>query len=1239
VLNRLFIVIGSLAIVLMVAAFIVPRYTDWNPYRARLEAMASEALGTPIQIRGDLTLTILPQPRMTLNDVVVGRPEAPVARAATVEAEFELMEFLRDRYQVSELNIEQPVFDFRVDEAGRLVVPVNLPRQVSTTNVAIRNATISGGTMTLSDGRTGESWTATDVEASVRLTALRGPFSAQAAGLFDGAPYQVRVNSSDPNENGEVRLSLFVKPDEGRFTVSVDGMLAPGGGQPKFTGALGWRYTPPQSDDVRTVRGAAVLDAKVEADPERLLLSSFTYLPDETLASARFTGAAEVDLGADPHFDAVVSGGVIGLFGAREVREETLAAPYALLELVDALPAPPATTLPGRVGIDITELNLSGLSLRDVRVDARTDGQAWQVAEFSGRLAGETTVSLAGRASAVVGKPTFEGAVSITTQRLDALARLWTPATEDNPLFGTAGTLAARVTMDGSGVTVSQGAADFDGNSLGFTAKATRWPVPVLDFTAALGELDGRAGAQLAALLPAPFRDPSFAASFPQGSLEVTAQRLVYRGQELNDLEASASWSADGIEVDRFAVSDAQGTTLAASGALGGTLGNPHIVGAAELSLAEHSRAADLWALLPAPSPAPPALAPPRLAPLLATILDANRPLRLDLKLEDEASGGQRLAASMVSGQVRAAGEAQLAGGIFAAATQPVDAAFSFEAPDRTALASALGVPPLVAAGLVRGEPAALSWQSSGTVSDSLDASIVYTAGEERIGFDGTLSLADPSAVSGGGRIELNLSDFAGYADILGLTGLNLPAMSANADLEFSGLGEVALSQIDATIAGERVGGAISFERAAGGLTYSGALDLDRVDVSALGWFLGGAASLVPGDGPWPIGPISVGEAARGSRGRIAVEAARLTLDEANLLHDVAFDFAWDGTQTRIRELTGALGEGEVRIDAHICCATELRDKQLSGRFSVDSVDLDALLPPALAEGLGGTIEASGQFAGNGVSYADMVQSMGGDGRFTVEGLTVERFNPDAFETIAGMDDIIDLEPEALAGAVSEALGTGALSVPSLSAPFSIAGGTARVTNLAADTGTVRLLGDGALDLSDFSIDSSFSMSPAAPLGGLLTEASGKVTAKVSGPLAGPVAELDVAQMVDALKARAFELEVARLERLRAEQQARIRSASVAEQRRLAILYVQRAIAEREAAARQATRLAEAAIGRELERQAAAEAAAGEPVEPAPSGSEPTGPAPPEGPIVVPEPPLELSPSPSDQGPIRLIPN
>ena len=49
-LNRLFIVVGLLAILALAAAFVVPRFIQWGDYRERMEALAGEALGTPVTI-------------------------------------------------------------------------------------------------------------------------------------------------------------------------------------------------------------------------------------------------------------------------------------------------------------------------------------------------------------------------------------------------------------------------------------------------------------------------------------------------------------------------------------------------------------------------------------------------------------------------------------------------------------------------------------------------------------------------------------------------------------------------------------------------------------------------------------------------------------------------------------------------------------------------------------------------------------------------------------------------------------------------------------------------------------------------------------------------------------------------------------------------------------------------------------------------------------------------------------
>ena len=53
-LNRIYIVIGVLAILALGAAFVVPSFVAWGDYRERLAEIAGEVLGAPVRIEGDI---------------------------------------------------------------------------------------------------------------------------------------------------------------------------------------------------------------------------------------------------------------------------------------------------------------------------------------------------------------------------------------------------------------------------------------------------------------------------------------------------------------------------------------------------------------------------------------------------------------------------------------------------------------------------------------------------------------------------------------------------------------------------------------------------------------------------------------------------------------------------------------------------------------------------------------------------------------------------------------------------------------------------------------------------------------------------------------------------------------------------------------------------------------------------------------------------------------------------------
>src|SRR5690606_14897012 len=129
----------------------------------------------------------------------------------------------------------------------------------------------------------------------------------------------------------------------------------------------------PVADAAGDIRGDLVLESKATGSTDRIVLSGYTLRPDENRAGTRLTGAASIQLGDVRSFDAVISGGVFSL-PPRDAKEDSAIQPYEVVRLLSELPPPIVPPMAGRVGIDLAEVGLRGFALRNVRVDAQTDG-------------------------------------------------------------------------------------------------------------------------------------------------------------------------------------------------------------------------------------------------------------------------------------------------------------------------------------------------------------------------------------------------------------------------------------------------------------------------------------------------------------------------------------------------------------------------------------------------------------------------------------------------------------------------------------------------------------------------------------------------------------------------------------------------------------------------------------------------------------------------------------------------
>ena len=1174
-LNRLFVTIGLLVILAIGAAFLVPRFIQWGDYRARLESMAGKAFGAPVAIEGDIHLTLLPQPQLEFTQVRVGSKDAPVMQVARVQAEVSLLDFLQDQYKVTRLELDQPVVNVAIAADGSFASGVVIAGDGGQSNVSIDNADVVDGSVRLSDARSGSTYTAEAINGELKLEAIDGPFSFQGTATLEGAGYGVRVGTGK-FAAGATTLTLYVKADDDSFTLDSSGTVQ-AGATPKYAGDLTYRHPPPKPKQGETVdagRGDFVLTGKVEAASDRALLTSYTLLPDENRATTRLTGAAELKLGKDMSFNAVLSGGLITL-PPRDATTELTDPPYELVRLLGETPLPPVPPIPGTIGLDIAELNLRAVSLRDLRLDAATDAKGWTITNFAATLPGSTKLGLTGTLNAAEGKPVFAGSMTLGTDRLDLLAASWRRPTPNDPLFDLPGSLSADLALSGDTLAFQDAKLRIDQVEQSFDAQLNFGHDKQLRLKANLGEVSAAQSAAIGALMPDLAGGGSFGATFPKGIVNLTAKKATLFGLDGTDLAASASWEGGVLEFSKLSAGDLGGAAFDAKLTAFGTLAKPELSGSGNVKLA--ADAPLVKALLAAMS------TPAQAAGLLQHSLPADLTLQLDAPSGD---GAQTLRLDGKLAGADAKGQAKLTAGLASALTAPVSATLNLNAANPRAITAQLGLGDVDL--FDAGTPLNLNISVDGTPTSKYATQLRLEGGGDHLAFNGDVVTGDFTKLTGEGDLDVKLADPSGLAAVLGAGGIYVPEIAGTGHLTFSGLDSLALSRIDANGAS----GDLALNRHGSDVAVSGTLVLPSLDARGLLPALAGASSTISsGEGLWPDGPIDIGAGPRATEGRIDLKVAAVTAGDKPFLSNASFGLDWDAQSIKLRDLTGALDKGTLTLDAAVCCSNAaLPAKEISGRLALSGVPLDTIAPGPIAADLDGTINATAEFDGTGDSLAQAIAAFTGSGSYTIEGFSAGQFDPAVFKTAGTLTGVIDMEPDAVSAAVIKALADAPFTSPTVTGSFTIAGGVLRSPNVAINGVGSKTFGGANLNLKDMTVEARYAMTPTDPVdpNGLIDPATAEVAAVIKGSLWAPDASYDVASLVDGMKIKASEIELAVLEQRRAEDEAR-QKAAAEEQARVA--------AEQAAAAKKAAD--DAALQKAADDAAAAARAASSSVAPA----------------------------------------
>ncbi|WP_182085236.1 AsmA-like C-terminal region-containing protein [Aureimonas sp. ME7] len=1220
---KLFIALGSLLILALVALLIGPRFVDWTSYRSSFEREASRILGQRVEVRGQASARLLPFPSLSFTDVVVGDdPADPVLQIGGFRMDAELAPYLSGEIRIFHMRLDGPALSVPVGADGSIRWPIGAGSAPPSETVVLERIEIAGGSALFLDRRSGRSLALSRIDGNLSAQSLRGPFNGTATLEANGEPLAASLTTGTGAGEGKLAFRLTLDSQRIDARASLDAIASSLPGEPLVEGAL---------SVLSPIDPAAKPDqARTSILPPLRLATKLTVTPSSVAAADLraevggrdtpyvATGSALIDVGSIPRFDLALEGQAIDVDEVAPPQPTEASGP-SLADRIEAvrlaLERLPSPRMPGRVRLALPLVTFGDTPVRNVSLAGSPAGDGWSLQSLSAELPGRTLVE----ASGVVRTdeaPGFRGSLLVAVRQPAAFLG-WAGGAADPALAALprAG-FSAKVALSASDQSFEDLEVDLGGQTLAGSIRRTVRP-------------EGRASA-------VDLRGDAV----DLGPVMALARMVAARGAQAEanerfDVQFSTGparfgdFSADGIDMDfsldrnlvdlaGFDARNFAGADIHAEGTLADPFGFPRPDLSLEVSAeAPEQLASFLRRRLPQ-SPLAEALEARARAmgPLslsgTAVSTGANR-ADLTLDLTGQAAGTDlALRLALQNGL-----EAATANGRFG-----LDLTLAQN--DATVLLEQFGLSTLPVG---EEEPLSAVLSASGVPNEPIAVSAKLRSTDAELSAEGTATLGGQGVESADLDLALRGGDLSPWLTRLAVAA-GQPADGLPAELSgrLSWRGASwSLGGVTGLVAGSRLGADLHAEA---GAPVSGTLDL--ADLS-LDWL----ATVVTGtDASGAIDAAAAPFAAtllpsRAYRVSLAAERATgLGLTLSNLR--AAVD--GEGPRLSASSLSATLPDG-----ASLGASGELRN--VSGFLSTE-LDL-ALREQPIPAGNGvlqGQLSATANLRGGGQSFDALLGSLDGTGRVTLangalEGLRADLLPP-VLETAA--QEGFEPTPEAVLGLVRELSAGARLPLETTSADVSIGAGTLRLAPVAVSLPGAELRAAAAFDLRRGDVASELTLALTPPADEAIADQVPAIGERIAGPWRAPERVASVEALTGYLSALAYRREQERIEALqddlretvRLRREARVyrerervraalrddRLAREAETRAEAERAERQRLEEEEARRRQAAeaeraaRAAEQARERdEAARRAAAQAAASAPATPPPTPrSDPT---------------------------------
>ncbi|WP_448207350.1 AsmA family protein [Azospirillum sp. sgz302134] len=228
--------------ILVGAVLVVPSFIDWNSYKAQIAERVSAATGRAVELKGDIGLSLLPSPALTVRDArlanATGGSEPDMARLKELDVRVALGPLLSGHIQVQSIRLIDPTFVFEVLPDGRFNWDLSgAERPPAGTGggggsgdgfasaVSFDQVTVQNGTVLYRDARSGRSERLEQLDARIVAGSFTGPFQGQGGFRLRGVPLHGEMFVSRLVEGAAVQVRAALSMADTDATLRFAGIV------------------------------------------------------------------------------------------------------------------------------------------------------------------------------------------------------------------------------------------------------------------------------------------------------------------------------------------------------------------------------------------------------------------------------------------------------------------------------------------------------------------------------------------------------------------------------------------------------------------------------------------------------------------------------------------------------------------------------------------------------------------------------------------------------------------------------------------------------------------------------------------------------------------------------------------------------------------------------------------------------------------------------------------------------